>query len=378
MFWCLAAIYILFEGPGIADGVIHNPHGENASWVPRIRFSPDGRFLVSGLGTDVALLDPRKGEVLGRRQIRNELTAMAFSHDSRVLVLVARPQLGTTNGSGERAWESRWVVPHDALLGEVQVLDVSDAAVGPQPALRQRFPAEPRCRCDPSSIAFSPDDRSVMVGTLDGSGLIWKMDLASGDFKPALRAYGDSEGRPSRSGGIDDLGYTRDGRILATLGLDASGSAWTCRTWDAATLRLERSFAITEPGSKSSGFLVAEADSAISFDASGRALVWDLTTGTRRAHIGGPTCHRGWNFAPDGNAFAVSCGTRLEVLAFPSFAPLATAAPWHRWPLPVPPRLALSSQGLVAGTDAEYPSNGRDIYLWRRFPPWRLDRPAAR
>ncbi len=52
------------------------------------------------------------------------------------------------------------------------------------------------------------------------------------------------------------------------------------------------------------------------------------------------------------------------MFAIPSLTPLAHAAPWHHWPPPVPRLLAVSPDGLVAGTEAAYPADGRAIRLW--------------
>jgi len=372
-FCVLAAAYILIEGPGMPDQVIREPHERIPTWTRKIGFSPGGDILVSFLGAELVVLEPRSGRVLTKihASYQNEVDAVAFSRDGRHLAWAALPGLRTSRDGVGRIWDDPHVVPPNVLLGGIQIWRLPERIEPETRGAPRDFLLHSQssgCRCDPTALSFSPDGHVLMVGTEDGS--VWKLDVATGDLAPAFKVQDVASGTPTYPARIDNLGFTRDGRSLAVLSRASEHRPWICTTWDAVTFDPKRSFSLPMSGPKKSAQLFPEADTVITYDATGRTFAWDVVTGVRRGPVGDPRCPWApWSFTPAGDAAAISCGTRLEAFEFPSMKPLATAAPWHRWPLPVPPLLAFSEQGLVAGTEASYPADRRAIRLWRFAPP---------
>jgi WD40 repeat protein len=153
--------------------------------VDAVAFSPDGRFLASGV------FNRRVGvwDVASRAPLRimdgQDLAVgfVAFSPDERYLVSAGANRKG-------RVWEVASGRQLYTLAEEVSA---------------------------PNAISFSPDGRTLLTGSREGAINVW--DLASGSKKGSFHAH---------QGGVMSLAFSHNGRWLASGGLDN-----TVKVWDA-------------------------------------------------------------------------------------------------------------------------------------------------
>ena len=252
-----------------------------------VAFSGDGRTIASRDGDVVRLWDAETGELKHTRRTRREehfgdVRSLALSPDGRTLATGHRSlDVGHSERDGiVRLWE--------ATTGELQY--TFSAGIS-----------------RPTSLAFSPDGRTLAVGHLDwafgfGSwGWTTLRDAATGQFKHLLRGHdGD---------GVDSIAYSADGGTLASgshLGKEYSSNAVTVRIWDAATgaqLSLLKAYVweVYSLALSPDGGTVAVAGS------DGRLSLWDTAAGTLKRQVEG---HSGRitsvAFSPDGGTVATA------------------------------------------------------------------------
>jgi WD40 repeat protein len=178
------------------------PGQEPKGWEPRrvmwARFSPDGsRILTLSEGQTVRIWDAITGRCLLRFPVDKAWDA-AFDPQGKA-VLVA---------SGE----DETVILFEAISGRVI----------------RRYP----CEREPDRVAFSPDGTRIAAGTFNGPINVWNTGDPQDRF--LLLSPGDYSS-------IVHLGFSPDGKYLAT-----SGNDYTTRLWD---MRERKQIAFLQRGS---------------------------------------------------------------------------------------------------------------------------------
>ena len=231
-----------------------------------VAFSADGRTFATSDEDIVRLWDTETGVLKHKiRVVRGELFGGVWS-------LALSPD-GRTLASGHRSLQ----VGHSERDGVVRLWDTATGE------LQYTFSAG---ISRPTSLAFSPDGRTLAVGHLDwafgfGSwGWATLRDAATGEFKHLLEGH---------KGGVYRLAFSADGRTFASgsrISMEYGSGAVTVRIWDAATganLSSLEAF-VWEVGS-----LALSPDGGVLAVASrgGRLSLWDTATGTLRRQVEG-------------------------------------------------------------------------------------------
>jgi RNA polymerase sigma factor (sigma-70 family) len=305
----------------------------NGHYAPA--FSPDGKTLVTSGPRSLLLWDVAGGKL--RNEVKDLRGVAAFSPDGKHLACGGRDAIHLLDAATLQ--EVRRFEPlHDDVLalafsadgrrlvsGQEYTVGVWDVATG------KRLNASPGHDVPVYSLAFAPDGRSLasgggcgVFGDGDAVAIVWDLktgrprhrftghlySVASLAFSPdgktlatgdgaALRGPGigrsSTEGRvrlwdlgrgrlvrefPAHLGGVCDLGFSPDGKALATAGGDAR-----FRVWDAATG--ERRFQVRDADRQDRSVCFSPDDRALLGPGAGsRLALWDSTTGEKVRDIG--------------------------------------------------------------------------------------------
>jgi WD40 repeat protein len=202
-----------------------------------VAVSPDGRYLAIGDRKNKArLIDVRTGAEVRRFQapVRqnfiSDMSSVAFSGDGRFLL----------TGS----WE--------ATSGNARLWDV---ATGTE---LRRFDAQDAV----TTVAFSPDARSVLAGSRDGTATLW--DRATGAELSRFQGHKKT---------VNSVTFSSDGKFVLTAGSDDSA-----RLWDASTGKEIRRFVGHAGGVHSARF---SSDGRFVWTGAGdfTTRLWDVSTG---------------------------------------------------------------------------------------------------
>jgi WD40 repeat protein len=202
-------------------------------WV--VCFSPDGRFLATGRDATLGVWEAGTGKQVYRaKEPAHHVRGLAFSPDGRVVFVGLAADLDVPHPPGVRAVEVAtgkevWRVPRDqgpeglAASPDGRLLAVAERRVALWDAATGR---ELRPLEDPGGpawftahLVFSPDGRLVAAATPRNGGgdrvLVW--EVASGSVRHEFTGH---------QGGVNGLGFSPDGRVLASGAGDTTVLLW--------------------------------------------------------------------------------------------------------------------------------------------------------
>jgi WD40 repeat protein len=239
-------------------------------------FSPDGKSVAAGGSNGIVLLwDVSSGDVIRRFERHTKrVTSVVFSSDGQSLLT------GSFDGTA-KLWN---VSTSERIREYVQGSTVRVVAFsldgqrvfvgrdgGPAPLIFELSTGDPTARFDaengaPVNVAiFSPDDRSILTGTADGTARFW--DLAIG--RQVRRFEGHTKS-------VSSIAFFPDGKSVITGSRDN-----TVRIWNVQNGKEQRRF--------------EDAGSRVTLSRDGRLLVtggkaiklWDVASSTEKKRFGG-------------------------------------------------------------------------------------------
>jgi WD40 repeat protein/tRNA A-37 threonylcarbamoyl transferase component Bud32 len=307
------------------DARTYRPIGDPvrvAAWIDAIAFSPDGKTIAFGGGTDLTLIDARTRKTLEQGALNGNVARMAFTRDGSKLVVLTVPPatigpvtisirdattldaVGPTiepTGVSPTSISSSGAPPHFALTPDGrEVVTASEQGELAWWDLRSgRKTRAHRIGRGFHALALSPDGRSVAVDIERGIQLV---DARTGETETASA---DVAGRPI------SLVFSPDGRTVVSTNDDGTLTLWNARSaTPRETLR-------GHPASQA--VFSRDGKTLYTVSEDGTAIAWDLTGGGRLRRPFGFTSDREsvamsddrpGRFSPDGRQIAVGLKDR--------------------------------------------------------------------
>lgn len=249
-----------------------------------LAFSPDGKTLATNGSGVVAFWDAATGKrllTLQQRTTAGPLGALAFAPDGRTLA--------TVEGSPpETGWRFR--------KGKVKLWEV---ATGKERAILEEH------RGFVTSVAFSPDGKTLASASTDGIVKLW--DVATRQARAVLKGHADqkmvfSHGRVLAAPQVDELAFSPDGKVLATASHDKTVKLWEVATGkELTTLRGHTTWVRTVA-------FAPDSQTVASGDEDGVVKVWGASTAKEQAtfHAYEAGGVGSVVFSPDGKVLATS------------------------------------------------------------------------
>jgi len=204
------------------------------SCVNSISFSPDGSKILVGTEIGVVrILDRSNGQPVGADITDNQaLTATTFSRDGHQIITVGHGAEATIWDASSRAAVGHlkheggvWTVAYsnDGKLiitgGDERIVKVWNSQTNQVVGTLEHVTGSVR------RAIFSPDDRNIITGTVDGSAFVWPRSIWEGKSKETPRRLG------GHASAITALGFSKDGRWLLTASNDGTVRIWETETW---------------------------------------------------------------------------------------------------------------------------------------------------
>ena len=210
---CYLSIWEMNAGRRLAEFFDHNSDQFFAYCaLETLAFSPDGKFLVAGLGSRASHYSSRSTELRVWEVATFREHKRLVGHDN-ACVSISFSADGTRMASGSHDGTARiWDTATWRVVGEPLT------APGPEVAREAGTSAD---RDSVEAVAFSPDGGTLAMATLSGSILLW--NARSGDRAALPKAHANS---------VVCIAFSPDGRTLASGSEDE-----TIRLWNVATRR---------------------------------------------------------------------------------------------------------------------------------------------
>ncbi|MDQ3153956.1 MAG: TIR domain-containing protein [Actinomycetota bacterium] len=161
-----------------------------------------------------------------------------------------------------------------------------------------------------SSMAFSPDGHTMVIGSDDGTTALW-------DFTDPAQPRRLGQPLSGHTSGVSSVAFTPDGRTLATS--DAVGAVILWDLTDPAQPR-RLGLPLSHTGAVTSAFAPDGRTLAVGSNSDeGTVILWDLTDRAQPRRLGQPLSgHRGGvlsvAFAPDGHTLATASNDNTAIL----------------------------------------------------------------
>jgi WD40 repeat protein len=317
---------------------------ENSEPVSSIAFSPDGKLIATGHGTNLGMLQkPDPGQTIlwdalsGKRvkaiiALKDGVRSVTFSPDGKTLAVLEAPGIIRLIAMPEgrefrkfqineekRGYYSVAFFPNGELLAvgvsakfysqgsEVLILDIADG---------KRLRSLVGHVAPVTSVAVSPDGKLLASGSMDGTAKIW--DSLTGKPLTTLRfAWPKAD---QKEGEIEafvhwmqSVAFSPDGRTLAATAsgdLGVANDSGKLGFWEISTFRSKGTLEAIDPHVQQ-GVFSPSGKLLLTAGIDGSAKLWDITTFKETGSIKGSYPMA---FSPDGKTIAATVNTRTIVV----------------------------------------------------------------
>jgi WD40 repeat protein len=277
-----ARLWDLATGAQIA--LFTTPTRESRKGITSVAFSPDGRFvLLGGWDTNAYLWDVTTKKLIktfaGAMRFTGFVSSVAFSPDGQKVLLGTGDNVSRLLDATTGSELQRFPAPASSLSGS-----------------RNFPPIPPRVKEGNvwvTSVAFSPDGRSVLTGSHDDSAHLW--DVATGR---QVRQF------VGHKGDISSVAFSPDGRLILTASDDGTARLWNAES--GAEVRRFRGHTSNVTGAvfSSDGQTIVSA----SYDKSAR--LWNANSGEEQQIFSGLSAEiNAAVFSPNGQFILTGSGS---------------------------------------------------------------------